>query len=353
VRIVAADAGGVLVALAIGVAIAAVVGLLLTYGLRWLGRRINFDLHLRASWRSPVVLLAVAVAARWVLYRAKDEQEWTGPVSDLLDIAIIGIIGWIALLIVHAIGSTVMERIREQDADSRGSRRLQTKVRLLERVAGAIIITITAGAALWTLPAVQQLGATILASAGIIGVVAGIAAQSTLGNLFAGLQLAFTDAIRIDDIVDIGNLGNIGDQWGRVDEITLSYVVVRVWDGTSLILPCTYFTTTGFRNRTHDQVAVTGTVELAATWQVPIEALRAELARVLAQSPEWDGAVGTISITDASTPVLQVVALVSAASNDQLGPLRTTVREALVEFIRREHPEAMPAALPAPSPPAG
>src|SRR6478735_2172746 len=223
-----------------------VVGLLLTYGLRWLGRRINFDLHLRASWRSPVVLLAVAVAARWVLYRAKDEQEWTGPVSDLLDIAIIGIIGWIALLIVHAIGSTVMERIREQDADSRGSRRLQTKVRLLERVAGAIIITITVGAALWTLPAVQQLGATILASAGIIGVVAGIAAQSTLGNLFAGLQLAFTDAIRIDDIVDIGNLGNIGDQWGRVDEITLSYVVVRVWDGTSLILPCTYFTTTGF-----------------------------------------------------------------------------------------------------------
>ena len=98
-----------LVALAIGVAIAAVVGLLLTYGLRWLGRRINFDLHLRASWRSPVVLLAVAVALRWVLYRAKDEQEWTGPVSDLLDIAIIGIIGWIVLLIVTAIGSTVMD----------------------------------------------------------------------------------------------------------------------------------------------------------------------------------------------------------------------------------------------------
>ena len=127
---------------------------------------------------------------------------------------------------------------------------------------------------------------------------------------------------------------------------------MRVWDGTSLILPCTYFTTTGFRNRTHDQVAISGTVELAATWQVPIEALRTELARVLAQSPEWDGAVGTISITDASTPVLQVVALVSAASNDQLGQLRTEVREALIEFIRREHPEAVPAALPAPSPPA-
>jgi small-conductance mechanosensitive channel len=346
VTMVAADLGGVLVACAIGVGIAAVVGLLLTYGLRWLSRRINFDLRLQASWRSPVVLLAVVIALDWVLYRSEDQQQWAATVTNVLDMVIIGIVGWIVLLIVRAIESTALIRIRNQDADSRGSRHLQTKITLVQRVVSAMVITITVGAALWTIPAMKQLGAAILASAGVIGIVAGLAAQSTLGNLFAGLQIAFTDAIRIDDIVDIG------DQWGRIDEITLSYVVVKVWDGTSLILPCTYFTTTGFRNRTHAQLATSGTIEIAVTWQVPIEALRDELARVLAQSPDWDGDVGTISVTDASSPVLQVVAVVSASSNDQLAKLRTEVREALIEFIRRDHPEAVPAALPAPSPPA-
>jgi small-conductance mechanosensitive channel len=336
--VVAADTGAVLVACAVGVGIAVAVGLALTWGLRVVSRRIRFELDLGRSWRSPVVLLAAAIALTWVLGRATTEHDWTDPVVHVLTIWILGLVAWIALLIVRAIAATWMTRIREQDPDSRLSRHQLTKLTLLERVISAIVITIAVGVALWTIPAVRDIGAGILASAGIVGIIAGLAAQTTLSNFFAGLQIAFTDAIRIDDIVEIEG------QRGSIEEITLNYVVVRVWDGTSLILPCTYFTTTPFRNTTHQQRAESGTVELGVTWDVPIEELRAELARILAGSPHWDGDSGSIGIDDAATSTLRLVAVVSAATGADLAALRREVREGLVEYLRRDHPESVPVA---------
>jgi small-conductance mechanosensitive channel len=137
----------------------------------------------------------------------------------------------------------------------------------------AVIATVAIGAMLWTIPAVQELGAGILASAGVLGIVAGLAAQTSLGNLFAGIQISFTDAIRIGDVC------RDRQPVGRIEEITLTYVVVRVWDGTCLILPCTYFNTTRFRNWTHGGTQNSGTVELTVNWQVPLEDLRQELRR--------------------------------------------------------------------------
>jgi hypothetical protein len=203
-------------------------------------------------------------------------------------------------------------------------------------VIDAVVVTIVVAAALWTIPAVREVGVGIFASAGVVGIVFGLAAQTSLANIFAGIQIAFTDGIRIDDIVDIEG------QWGRIEEITLTYVVVRVWDGTSLILPCTYFTTTPFLNWTHQGTSATGIVEIGVDWNVPIDELRRELGRILAVSSNWDGQKGDLHVEDASGPVVKLIAEVSAPDGDSLAPLRREVREELVQYIQREHADAVP-----------
>ncbi len=179
-------------------------------------------------------------------------------------------------------------------------------------------------------------GATILASAGVIGIVAGLAAQSSLSNLFAGLQLAFTNALRMEDVVVVEG------EWGRIEEITLTYVVLRVWDDRRLILPSTYFTTTPFQNWTRKESAVLGTVEMDLDWRVPLAEVRAELDRTLAASTLWDGRTGVLQVTDATGRLVRIRAVVSGVDGPTVFDLRCQVREALVEYLKREHPEALP-----------
>jgi len=217
------------------------------------------------------------------------------------------------------------------------------------RVAQALIVAVTVGAMLWTVPALRDVGAGLLASAGLVGVIVGIAAQSTLGNLFAGLQIAFTDAIRIDDIVVVEG------QRGRIEEITLTYVAVRAWDNTTQILPCTYFTTTPFQNWTHKTARISGIVEISVNGRAPLDpllgALRAELGRILEASPGADGHPGTVRVEDAAGPSVRLVAVVTAVDGDAIGPLCGYVREALVTFLQREYPDAAPGPANAPPSP--
>jgi len=193
---------------------------------------------------------------------------------------------------------------------------------------------------LWTIPALRDIGAGILASAGVIGVIGGLAAQTTLGNLFAGLQIAFTDAIRIDDIVTVQTLT------GRIEEITLTYVSVRVKDNTTLILPCTYFTTTPFQNWTHKGAQITGIVEFGVDAHAPLDALlpalRRELGRVLERSAHWDRGRGDIVVEDATGSALKLIAMVTALDGAAVEPLRWEVREGLLTFLRENYPAALP-----------
>jgi hypothetical protein len=170
----------------------------------------------------------------------------------------------------------------------------------------------------------------------VISIVAGLAAQTSLVNVFAGIQLAFTDAIRVDDVVVVQK------EWGRIEEITLTYVVVHIWDDRRLILPSTYFTTTPFENWTRRQSEVMGTVEFDLDWRAPVEAMRRELKKVLAETPLWDQRVGILQITDATAGFVRVRILVSAADSASLFDLRCLIREELVLFLQQDHPTALP-----------
>jgi small-conductance mechanosensitive channel len=331
-----ADVGEVLIACGIGAAVAFAVGLAVTIGLRWLARRLQVSLEWTAATRSPIVALFVVVAVKVILEFADAQREWADAVVRLLDVALIAIVGWILLVVARVIEKGALGKFPATSLEDRRSRHARTKITLLRRVTDAVVVTIVVAAALWTIPAVREVGVGIFASAGVVGIVFGLAAQTSLANIFAGIQIAFTDGIRIDDIVDIEG------QWGRIEEITLTYVVVRVWDGTSLILPCTYFTTTPFLNWTHQGTSATGIVEVGVDWTVPIDELREELGHILARSSKWDGQKGELHVEDASGPVVKLIAEVSAPDGDSLTPLRREVREGLVEYIQREHADAVP-----------
>jgi hypothetical protein len=207
---------------------------------------------------------------------------------------------------------------------------------LARRIGVALVVVLAVGSVMLTFPAIQALGAGLLASAGVISIVAGLAAQTSLVNVFAGMQLAFTDAIRVDDVVVVQK------EWGRIEEITLTYVVVHIWDDRRLILPSTYFTTTPFENWTRRQSEVMGTVEFDLDWRAPVEDMRAELRGVLAGTELWDQRVGVLQITDATGGFVRVRILVSAADSAALFDLRCLIRESMVTFLQRRHPEALP-----------
>jgi small-conductance mechanosensitive channel len=220
--------------------------------------------------------------------------------------------------------------------DNLEARRVCTQVRGLRNIAGFVIVVATLGLALVTFEQVRELGAGILASAGIATVVIGFAAQRSIATILAGFQIAITQPIRIDDVVIVEN------EWGRIEEITLTYVVVRIWDMRRLVVPITYFIEKPFQNWTRTSAEILGTVMLHLDYTVPIGELRDELARILATCPKWDGKVSGIQVTDCSERTLTVRALVSARNAGDAWDLRCEVREKLIDYVLLRHPHALP-----------
>ncbi len=326
--------------LALTAAVVAVLALILAalIGLvfRRLGRRWPIAVEASRRGRVPLRLLFVLVALRQVFSTSTALGDWQGVIVTVLELAILAVCGWLLAVLAQVVEDLTLARFRMDVVDNRRARRVRTQVMLLRRLAVAAIITLVIAAMLLTLPGARQAGATILASAGVIGIVAGLAAQSSLSNLFAGLQLAFTDAIRVDDVVVVE------DEWGRVEDITLTYVVVHLWDDRRLIMPSTYFTGTPFQNWTRKESAVLGAVELDVDWRVALDALRAELDRALHASELWDERVGILQVTDAVNSQVRVRVLVSGVDGPTVFDLRCEIREALVSYLQREHPDALP-----------
>lgn len=324
----------------LAVALAVAAGLLAS----WLVRRVVLRLNrnqpaLRETSRVarlPLRFALCLIAVRIALGLTTDDVEWRRNLDHALQIALIGSLAWLAIAVILIIETMVLTRYRVDVADNRRARRLRTQVILARRIGVALIVIVALGVAMLTFPAIQALGAGLLASAGVISIVAGLAAQTSLVNVFAGIQLAFTDAIRVDDVVVVQK------EWGRIEEITLTYVVVHIWDDRRMILPSTYFTTTPFENWTRRQSEVMGTVEFDLDWRAPVEDMRAELKRVLATTGLWDKRVGILQITDATAGFVRVRILVSAADSATLFDLRCLIREELVLFLQQEHPTALP-----------
>jgi small-conductance mechanosensitive channel len=233
--------------------------------------------------------------------------------------------------------SRVMQRYADDgDPDDPATRRITTQVQLIKRLVNVVIAVLSVGLALFTFPQVQSIGAGLLASAGLLSVVGALAAQSALGNLFAGIQLAFSNAIRVGDVVVVEG------EWGRIGEITLSYVVVNIWDERRLIVPSVYFTSKHFETWTRNSPQVLGVVMVDLDWRVPLADLRAYYDLVLAETELWDGRVSNVLVVDATGGYVRVRFLASASDSSKQWDLRCLIREKIVEWVQTHHPDALP-----------
>jgi small-conductance mechanosensitive channel len=285
----------------------------------------------------PLIWTIVVFVIRLSLSTAlPDEGERLAGINHILSLFLIGVVSWLLIKIVSVLEEYVITRFQIDVKDNLRARKIHTQMRVLKRIVVITVGVVALATMLMTFPKVRQLGTAILASAGIIGIVVGMAAQRTIGAFIAGLQIAFTQPIRVDDVVIVEN------EWGRIEEITLTYVVVRIWDLRRLIVPVTYFIEKPFQNWTRVTADILGTVFLYVDYTVPFDAIREELQRLLKESELWDGKVCVLQVTNASERTVEVRALMSAADASAAWSLRCHIREKLVDFIRTKYPQALP-----------
>jgi len=286
--------------------------------------------------RHPSRLFVLLVLVKLVTPAAMLPALATTLVARLTSILLIAAVTWLVIALTRVGRDVVTARFDVSAADNLEARKIHTQYDVLSKIVIAIAVTLGVAGVLMTFEHVRQLGAGILASAGILGIIVGFAAQKSLATLLAGIQLAITQPIRLDDVVIVEG------EWGRIEEITLTYVVVRIWDQRRLVVPVTRFLEQPFENWTRVTAELLGTVYLHVDATVPVDDLRAELTRIVTDDPRWDGRVAQLVMTDVTERTVQLRALVSASDSGRAWDLRCHVREKLVDYIRREHPLALP-----------
>jgi small-conductance mechanosensitive channel len=254
----------------------------------------------------------------------------------LVGLGVIASVAWGIILVAEVLGDAVYGRYRVDVADNVAARRVRTQIQVLRRIFGIVVVFITVAIMLMTFPEIRQLGTSLLASAGLAGLVIGMAMKSTLSNLIAGVQIALTEPIRIDDVVIVGG------EFGWIEEILTTYVVVRTWDLRRLVVPLTYFIENTFQNWTRQTADLLAYVYLYVDYSVPVEELRREFRRIVEASPLWDRKVCALQVSDASEHTIQVRALTSAADSSKAWDLRCEVREKLISFLQERYADALP-----------
>jgi small-conductance mechanosensitive channel len=302
----------------------------------------------RVAARSPVASAALSrtvVPGGWVLPLIALQAAWEVPppmlaglsiVRHLTGIALIVAVAWMVIAAISGAERAIALARPTKGPDDFGGRRLHTQIRVLSRTLHVLVVLLAASLVLTTFPAVRHVGASLLASAGLAGIVAGFAARPVLGNLIAGLQIGIAQPIRLDDQVIVQ-----GD-WGVVEEITGAFVVVRTWDERRLVVPLQWWIENPFQNWTRSSTQLIGTVLLWVDYRMPVEPLRAELQRLCVAAPEWDGRVAVLQVTEAGERAMQLRALVSASDAGRTWDLRCRVREGLLAFVQREYPDYLP-----------
>lgn len=287
--------------------------------------------------RLPLGMILPAVAGLIALHALPSVRPATADVvNHALQIALVAGCAWLVAGLVRVAGDTAIARHPMEVADNYAARSLRTQISVIERIVTVAVALVGVAVALMTFPQVRTIGASLLASAGLAGLVVGLAARPVLENLLAGLQLALTRPVNLDDVVVVDGY------WGRVEEITTTYVVVKVWDERRLVLPFSRIISMPFENWTRRHSEIMGTVYLYADYRVPVDELRSELKRICRSSPDWDGRVCGLVVTDATEQALQLRALVSATDSSHAWNLRCEVREKLVAYLQAHHPECLP-----------
>jgi len=248
---------------------------------------------------------------------------------------IIGI-AWFIIRVFTILKLIILSQYKLDAKDNLKARQINTQLSVIRRVLIVIVFIIAASAILMTFKQVRQVGVSILASAGIVGIIIGMAAQRSLATLIAGIQIAITQPIRIDDVVIVEN------EWGRIEEITLTYVVIRIWDQRRLIVPITHFIEHPFQNWTRTTAELLGTVYIYADYGISVDELRHELEKIVNASPLWDKRVANVQVTNTTEKTVEIRALVSAGNSAAAWDLRCLVREKLIDFMQRNYPEKLP-----------
>ncbi|MGW7430786.1 mechanosensitive ion channel family protein [Streptomyces sp. NPDC054861] len=282
------------------------------------------------------VMLTAVLRGTYRETRWDPVQEHEAGIGQVLSLILIGAGAWLVTMIASAVVESTFARYASTSRDAARVRRVRTQVTLIMRIVTAVVAVVAVAAMLLTFPALRTIGTSMLASAGIIGIVAGIAAQSTLGNLFAGFQIAFGDMVRIGDTVVVDG------EWGVVEEVTLTFLAVRTWDERRITMPVSYFTSKPFENWSRGGAQMTGTVFFHLDHSAPVPPMRDKLKEILAESPAWDGRDWSLAVTDTTPSTIQVRAVVTAKDADDVWTVRCTVREQLLAWLTEEHPHALP-----------
>jgi small-conductance mechanosensitive channel len=263
-------------------------------------------------------------------------QEISLFTSQFIKLSLIFIITWLIIRSINLSREVILRRYDISEKDNLKARKIYTQFRVLENIIIFIVILVAIAIALMTFDSIRRIGVSLFASAGVAGIIIGFAAQKLIASVLAGFQIALTQPIRIDDVVIVEN------EWGWIEEITLTYVVVRIWDKRRLILPSTYFIENPFQNWTRVSADILGTVFIYTDYTVPVDELRSEFTRILEESDLWDGQTNVMQVTNATDKTLEIRALMSTADSPTAWDLRVLVREKLIHFLQQNYPESLP-----------
>lgn len=327
------------------VAAAAIVGwllyrLLLQALRRMSGRtEVGLDDAVLKHCPAPLRVLLPVLAVNFVVPGLQAGPATERLLADLLFVLLVVAIAWTAVAVLRVGADLFLERFDVGVEDNLRARKVHTQIDIVRKILSVVVAVLALSIVFLHFERLRELGTGILASAGIAGLVLGLAAQRTIANVIAGFQLALTQPIRIDDVLVVEG------EWGRVEEITLTYVVVRIWDLRRLVLPISYFIEQPFQNWTRTSAEILGTVYLYADYRVPVEEVRDTLGRVLEESEHWEGgedSVWRLHVTDATDRCMEMRALMSAPDSPTAWELRCEVREKLVAHLQARHPDALP-----------
>jgi small-conductance mechanosensitive channel len=281
-------------------------------------------------WILPLLAIVLALPALPV------RSDLVQILRHVVGLGLIAAIGWAIILLTEVLSDALFARYRVEIADNLAARRIRTQTTVLRRIISVVVIVVTAGFMLMTFPQIRQLGTSLLASAGLAGLIIGMAMKSTFANLVAGLQIALTAPIRIEDVVIVEG------EWGWIEEILTTYVVVRTWDLRRLVVPLSYFIDHTFQNWTRRTADLLAYVYINCDYTTPIEELRQEFRRIVESTPLWDQKVCVLQVTDTTEHTLQIRALTSAADSSKAWDLRCLVREKLIQFLQEKYPQCLP-----------
>ncbi|SDD65839.1 Small-conductance mechanosensitive channel [Pricia antarctica] len=324
--------------------IGTLIGLLVTYlmvlaFLRRLGKNPKYLMPIAAVKRvsKPIFIIFLSILIRLQALRQvlglEDYTYWFRKTSALI---FIFAFTWLLLSIVKIVKHHIIEKYDVEASHNLKARKVATQFNILERIFVFIIIIIAMGIALMSFESIREIGVSIFASAGVAGIIIGFSAQKMIGTILAGIQIALAQPIKLDDVVIVEG------EWGRIEKIMLTYVVIKIWDKRRLIVPTTYFIEKPFQNWTKTSSDILGTVFLYTDYNVPFDAIREEFTRILNGTDLWDGEVNVVQVTDSKLESIEIRALMSAKDSSAVFDLRVLVREKLICFLQENYPESLP-----------